>query len=992
MAVFSASNSLDVIGNQVVTGGLSIGPSFSTQGSESTYGLTISSAPIDKGLSTFTNAANGSYVSALSLTSQTVILTPGANLTISEMNIAKIGSLTLKSSTSSTVVTHSASMQVNLPVVLATDDVAYQGKLTVTNLYGIKINTQGTNNTTNAYGLHVSAPTGATNNYALYVNSGESYFGGISNIANSNWAGGTNFIRLAATGNFSEQSIVFQEVGAALPGDNNYQQIGAKIGVKNPGYGAYDIIFANRITGSYNSTMTERMRIHNSGKIIIGYGEGTATLAGNTLCGPSGVGGNIAGGSLTIAGGESTGNAAGGSVIFQTAPANAGPGSTGNALVERMQITSSGKVGIGTSGPGTTLEVYGSITARPASTNDAVIIAGRAGGTAGYSITLVPETLNASRTLTLPDTTGTLALKADTLYIGTTSVALNRASAALALTGITSVSFPSGPTYATILQGSASATAGVTYTLPVADGTSGQTLVTGGNGTLSWATASGGGGTTTYALTAGSGLSTTPSATTFNGSAAVTFSLNLSDANTWTALQTFSFGLTLSSATVPLKMAQMTSVPSAPISGANIYVRNNAVYYQVAGSATELSFGGASAAVANTWTARQTFSAGTTISAPLATTNVTSVTIDSQATHGNWVAGGLGDTEGKQTVEWTHVVGNGTRRLLLVSVLSYSGAQSVAYGSTKLLLAHNNVLRFGSIQQYWYMIDPPIGSDTVTVNHASSTNSVSASASFFNVDIISPFVEFSFNSGFFTDTGGTVLNSFTDVNRRTNAVSSGIVYTTVAGKAMQDMAYTSGNCIYLVNSSSFITNTSTPITVTRFNERTSDRQMRAAWYTSPGYDPGVQSSWKLENNSVYSGGHFGVAVSAIAIRPYGATTYQPNNFVETIVPDDISGAFNGSKAVFDLKKDQISLTSIVNSYDAEVTIGGRRISPYIPEKRYPWITEYDAFRGFRIRDGKLIVFNAPRRGDDSFVIIRSSSSTVTKRSYPFSASTIALGD
>ena len=123
-------------------------------------------------------------------------------------------------------------------------------------------------------------------------------------------------------------------------------------------------------------------------------------------------------------------------------------------------------------------------------------------------------------------------------------------------------------------------------------------------------------------------LSTNPSSTTFNGSAAVTFSLNLSNANTWTALQTFSSGLTLSSTTVPLNMALMAAAPSAPSSGANIYVRNNTVYYQIAGSANELSFGGASTAVANTWTARQTFSAGTTISAPLATTNVTSVTID----------------------------------------------------------------------------------------------------------------------------------------------------------------------------------------------------------------------------------------------------------------------------------------------------------------------------------------------------------------------------
>jgi hypothetical protein len=321
---------------------------------------------------------------------------------------------------------------------------------------------------------------------------------------------------------------------------------------------------------------------------------------------------------------------------------------------------------------------------------------------------------------------------------------------------------------------------------------------------------------------------------------------------------------------------------------------------------------------------------------------------------------------------------------LLVSVASYSGAQSVAYGSNRLFLAYNQVLNMGMVHEYWYMIDPPVGSNTVTVAHASSTNSVSASASFFNVDVISPFVEFPSNKGFYDST----LFSFTDVNRRTNAVSSGIIYTTVVGRAFKDL---NASSISLVASSSFVVDTNTAVAVTRFTERTPNREMRAAWYTSPAYAPGVQSSWLIEK-ATGGGTPFGIAVSAVALRPYGATTYQPNNFVEVIVPDDISTSFNGSQAVFDLKKDQISLTSIVNSYDAEVTIGGRRISPYIPEKRYPWITEYDAFRGFRIRDGKLIVFNAPRRGDDSFVIIRSNSSTVTKRSYPFSASTIALGD
>lgn len=55
-----------------------------------------------------------------------------------------------------------------------------------------------------------------------------------------------------------------------------------------------------------------------------------------------------------------------------------------------------------------------------------------------------------------------------------------------------------------------------------------------------WSPASGGGGTTTNALTIGGGLLSSIAPTvTFNGSAAVTISLNTGNANTWTALQTF---------------------------------------------------------------------------------------------------------------------------------------------------------------------------------------------------------------------------------------------------------------------------------------------------------------------------------------------------------------------------------------------------------------------------------------------------------------------
>jgi hypothetical protein len=80
-------------------------------------------------------------------------------------------------------------------------------------------------------------------------------------------------------------------------------------------------------------------------------------------------------------------------------------------------IDGSGRVGIGTSTPGSTLEVLGSvfvwgsgsnITTRQASGNDGVVISGRAAGSSNYNITLTPTTLNTNRILTLPDATGTV--------------------------------------------------------------------------------------------------------------------------------------------------------------------------------------------------------------------------------------------------------------------------------------------------------------------------------------------------------------------------------------------------------------------------------------------------------------------------------------------------------------------------------------------------------------------------------------------------------
>jgi hypothetical protein len=115
--------------------------------------------------------------------------------------------------------------------------------------------------------------------------------------------------------------------------------------------------------------------------------------------------------------------------------------------------------------------------------------------------------------------------------------------------------------------------------------------------------------------------------------------------------------------------------------------------------------------------------------------------------------------------------------------------------------------------------------------------------------------------------------------------------------------------------------------------------------------------------------------------------------VDPAVLNDISSQFDGYKAVFPLKLDQNSISNIVDSKDLEVVINGQRLSPYVDEYRWPWITPYDSYKGFRVAGTNLIIYNAPWANDSSLVILRGTSSvTRQKRRYPYSATSIALGD
>lgn len=58
-----------------------------------------------------------------------------------------------------------------------------------------------------------------------------------------------------------------------------------------------------------------------------------------------------------------------------------------------------------------TFRAANAIRSEAASTQDAVVIAGRAGGTSSYAVTLTPATLSASRTVTIPDETFTVGFR-----------------------------------------------------------------------------------------------------------------------------------------------------------------------------------------------------------------------------------------------------------------------------------------------------------------------------------------------------------------------------------------------------------------------------------------------------------------------------------------------------------------------------------------------------------------------------------------------------
>lgn len=109
---------------------------------------------------------------------------------------------------------------------------------------------------------------------------------------------------------------------------------------------------------------------------------------------------------------SSSASAAAASAAAIALPLSVASGGTGSTTAAAAR-TALGAVGAADANTFTSAQVFraaNSVRAEAASTQDAVVLAGRAGGTAGRAITLTPATLSGNQTQTLPDATGTHAL------------------------------------------------------------------------------------------------------------------------------------------------------------------------------------------------------------------------------------------------------------------------------------------------------------------------------------------------------------------------------------------------------------------------------------------------------------------------------------------------------------------------------------------------------------------------------------------------------
>jgi hypothetical protein len=233
----------------------------------------------------------------------------------------------------------------------------------------------------------------------------------------------------------------------------------------------------------------------------------------------------------------------------------------------------------------------------------------------------------------------------------------------------------------------------------------------------------------------------------------------------------------------------------------------------------------------------------------------------------------------------------------------------------------------------------------------------------------------------------SLTNTTTSVSNTTGSliVSGGVG---VKGNVYADAVYDNGTRIITFANSAF-----TQANTANTNAINSGTYANAAFIQA-------NSAYNNSNTKVSKSGDTMTGSLTLSGNVYASSIYA-DKITTTSIPlvlNDISNQFDGYKNVFALTVDQtpISNTYITDSKNLEVVVSGKRLSPYVKQNTFPWLTPYDSFNGFRVvpttTSANVIIYNTPDPGDTAFLTIINSSLTIQTRKYPYSATTIALGD
>jgi len=160
-----------------------------------TGGLNITNGAATTGTPTglvFTRAAHNGISNAeatdinLDLGTNTVTFTGGASTSFATQRAMRLQAPTYAATTATLTITNASTMNISGAPIIGTN-------VAMTNAYGLKIDSNAVGTATNAYGLHATAPTGATNKYAIWS---AGIFGGQlgickrtsdADVTNTNW-------------------------------------------------------------------------------------------------------------------------------------------------------------------------------------------------------------------------------------------------------------------------------------------------------------------------------------------------------------------------------------------------------------------------------------------------------------------------------------------------------------------------------------------------------------------------------------------------------------------------------------------------------------------------------------------------------------------------------------------------------------------------------------------------------------------------------------